>query len=90
MRFEWDEGKAARNLAKHGVTFHEAGTVFGDTLGWTYPDSSHSDQERRWLTIGMSDRQRVLIVAHTDRGQTIRLISAREATPKEKRFYENG
>jgi uncharacterized protein len=90
VRFDWDEAKAARNLAKHGVSFQEAGTILRDTLGWTYPDELHSVFEQRWITVGMSDERRMLVVAHTARGPTIRIISAREATRKERRFYEEG
>lgn len=88
--FEWDEDKAARNLDKHGVSFHEAETVFGDTLGSTYPDVFHSEVEQRWITIGMSEDHRILVVAHTEEGESVRIISAREATRKERKFYEEG
>lgn len=88
--FEWDEAKAAHNLDKHGVSFHEAETVFGDTLGSTYPDSFHSGVEQRWITIGMSEDHRILVVAHTEVGESVRIISAREATRKERKFYEEG
>lgn len=88
--FEWDDAKAERNAAKHGVSFHEAGTVFGDTLTWTYPDSQHSESEQRWITIGMSEERRILVIAHTYEDQAIRIISAREATRKERKFYEEG
>ena len=88
MYFDWDPEKAAGNFVKHGVTFNEAATVFGDTLGWTYPDSLHSDFEQRWITIGMSDRHRVLLVVHFGQDEDIRIISAREATRKERGFYE--
>jgi hypothetical protein len=92
MRFEWDPGKADSNSTKHGISFNEAATVFGDTLGWTYPDSQHSGLEERWLTIGMSEQHRILVIAHTilEDGQAIRIFSAREATRKERRFYEEG
>ena len=90
MRFEWDEAKAAANLAKHRVSFNEAATVLGDTLGWSYPDPEHSLAEERWLVIGMSERQRVLVVAYRADADTIRLISARRATRKERSFYEEG
>lgn len=91
VRFEWDEQKAAGNRAKHGISFNEAATVLGDSLGWTYPDHDHSELERRWITIGASQTGRVLVVAHSDEGQgTIRIISARRATRKERRFYEEG
>ena len=66
MRFEWDEAKAVRNLAKHGVSFEEAATVFGDPLSDTFDDPDHSAEERRFLIVGTSDRGRILVVAHTD------------------------
>jgi uncharacterized protein len=91
MRFEWDEAKAVANLAKHGISFNEAATILGDTLGSTYPDSGRSQAERRWLTIGMSEAGRLLVVVHSEEGeQTIRIISARRATRKEREFYEDG
>lgn len=91
MRFDWDEGKAAANLSKHGVSFNEAATVLGDSLGWTYPDPDHSQLERRWLTIGQSENARVLVISHTEETeQTFRIVSARRATAKERRFYEKG
>lgn len=88
MRFEWDRRKAAGNLSKHGVPFQEAASIFGDPLAWTYPDADHSESESRWITIGLSDSRRVLVVAHTEEDEIIRLISARRATRAERRFYE--
>jgi uncharacterized DUF497 family protein len=88
MRFEWEENKAAANLLKHGVSFEEAATVFGDPLSDTFDDPDHSTEERRFVIIGMSERGRMLIVAHTDDGDTIRIISAREPTRGEREFYE--
>lgn len=90
MILEWDPEKAASNLVKHGVDFHEAGTVLDDPLSTTFPDPDHSIDEHRYLTIGSSLSGRILVVAHTDRGEAIRLISARPATPSEQRFYEQG
>jgi hypothetical protein len=91
VRFDWDERKAAANIAKHGVSFNEAATVLGDTLGWTYLDPKHSGSEQRWITVGLSERRRVLVVSHTDQSdEVIRIISARRATRKERRFYEEG
>ena len=90
MEFEWDSGKAERNLAKHGVSFPEAATVFGDPLSMTYPDPDHSVREQRFITIGCSKDGRVLIVAHTDRAERIRIISARKATSRERKDYETG
>ncbi len=90
MRIEWDTEKASANLAKHGVSLDEAGTVFGDPLATTVPDPDHSVGEQRFLTTGLSDRQRVLIVWHTDQDDVIRIIGARQATPRERRTYESG
>jgi uncharacterized DUF497 family protein len=87
---EWDPEKAASNLAKHGVNFHEAATVLDDPLSTTFPDPDHSIGEERYLTIGQSASGRILVVAHTDRGEAVRLITARPATPAERRFYEEG
>jgi hypothetical protein len=87
---EWDAEKAASNLAKHGVDFHEAGTVLDDPLSTTFPDPDHSVDEERFLTIGLSASGRILVVGHTDRGEAVRLITARPATPAERRFYEEG
>jgi uncharacterized DUF497 family protein len=87
---EWDPVKAGTNLKKHGVDFREAGTVLEDALSTTFPDPDHSIDERRYLTIGASLAGRILVVAHTDRGEAVRLISARPASPKERRFYEEG
>ncbi|MFH1907893.1 MAG: BrnT family toxin [Chloroflexota bacterium] len=88
MDFEWDPRKAEINLRKHGVSFTEAGTVFGDYLAITVPDPDHSDDEDRYITIGWSNRRRLLMVAHTDRGDCIRIISARELTKAERKDYE--
>jgi uncharacterized DUF497 family protein len=88
MVFEWEARKSAINLRKHGVSFAEAGTVFGDELSITVPDPDHSDQEDRYITIGWSNLHRLLMVAHTDRGENIRIISARELTKTERKEYE--
>ena len=88
MQFAWDEKKAATNLAKHGVSFEEAATVFGDPLSDTFDDPDHSAEERRFVIIGMSENGRMLIVAHTDEVEVVRLISAREPTRGEREFYE--
>ncbi|MGD1155485.1 MAG: BrnT family toxin [Terriglobia bacterium] len=90
MVFRWDARKAAANRKKHGMDFHEAATVLGDTLSTTFPDTDHSSLELRFLTIGMSNRRRLLVVAHTEEGETLRIISARRATRHERRFYEEG
>jgi len=80
MRFAWDENKAGRNLIKHGVSFEEATTVFGDPLSDTFPDPDHSLDEERFVIIGASEGGKILVVAHTDDGELVRIISAREAT----------
>jgi uncharacterized DUF497 family protein len=87
---EWNPAKAAANLRDHGVDFHEAGTVLGDPLSTTFPDPDHSLDERRHITIGMSASGRILVVAHADRGEAVRLISARRATRREREFHEEG
>ena len=86
--FTWDVRKNAANVKKHGVDFREAATVFYDPLSITFPDEDHSDDEERFLTIGASARGSVLVISHTEEGDTIRIISARAATPRERRFYE--
>ena len=83
MEFEWDPDTASRNLAKHGISFHEAATVFGDPLAITYFDPDHSDDEDRYLTFGYSSSGKLLVVSHTDRGEKTRIISARQATRKD-------
>ena len=90
MEFEWNADKARRNLAKHGVAFSEAATVFGDPLAITFFDPGHSDDEDRYLTFGHSTEGRLLVVSHTDRGNRNRIISARVATRREKKIYEEG
>lgn len=88
MDFEWDPRKDEGNHRKHGVGFREASTVFGDPLALTFVDLEHSNSEQRYLTIGAASDGRVLLVVHADRGEAIRIISARPATPRERRFYE--
>ncbi len=90
MRLEWDHAKAADNLAKHGVSFHEAATIFDDPLAITYPDPDHSEGESRYVTFGTSAERRLLAVAHTEAGDTMRIISARRATRNERKVYEEG
>lgn len=90
MPFDWDPGKAAANLSKHGVSFDEALTVFGDPLAHTMLDPDHADGEQGWLTTGLSKRLRVVVVWHTNRGDSVCLIGARLATPQERRTYESG
>ena len=88
--FEWDEQKARRNLAKHAVSFDEAATVFADVLSLTIEDPLHSTDEQRFVTTGESNRNCLLVVVHADRGDRIRIISARQATPRERRTHEEG
>jgi len=88
VRFEWDDKKAVSNLAKHGVSFEEAATVFGDSLSDTFDDPDHSAEEHRFIIIGISEEGRMLFVAHTDDGEVVRIISAREPTSRERKFYE--
>lgn len=88
LTFEWDQKKATSNRRKHGVAFDEAATAFGDPLSITIPDPGHSQDEDRFVLIGESFRGRLLVVVHTVRGDTLRLISARTATPTERRTYE--
>ena len=90
MLFEWDPRKAEANLEAHGVSFEEAATVFDDRLADTYEDPDHSDSEQRFLTFGMSRQQRALVVAHCDRSDRVRIISARLMTRREKRQHEEG
>ncbi len=90
MQFEWNPDKANSNLKKHGVSFNEASTVFNDPLSVTFPDPDHSYGEDRYVIIGLSSANRILIVPHTDRADHVRIISAREATRNEQRFYEDG
>jgi len=88
--FEWDKAKAESNLAKHGIGFAEGSTVFGDPLSVTVFDERHSIDEDRFLTIGLSERFRILVIAHTDPDhEQVRIISARTATPAERRDYES-
>lgn len=88
LSFEWDARKAASNRRKHGVSFEEAATAFDDDFSVTIPDPLHSWGEPRYLLLGMSNVVRILVVVHSERGDRIRLISARPAAPAEKRTYE--
>lgn len=89
MTVEWDARKADRNLKKHGVSFIEAVGAFGEPLALTFEDPAHSAGERRYLTFGVATTRRYLVVAHTERGDKIRLISARLMTARERRQYEH-
>ena len=86
--FQWDERKAESNVKKHGVSFHEAATVFGDPLAITFHDPEHSDAEYRFLTFGLSRSSRLLVVAHSDRYRRVRIINARLLTRHERKIYE--
>lgn len=89
LRFEWDDRKASANRRKHQVDFEEAATVLGDRLSITVPDSAHSRKgDQRWITVGMSRNRRLTVVIHSDQGDSVRIISARHATRKEQRNYE--
>ena len=87
LTFEWDDEKAQDNLRDHGVSFEESCTIFGDTLSLTIDDPLHSIEEERLITIGSSNRGRILVVVHIGRGDNIRIISTRLATPRERRGY---
>lgn len=88
LTFDWDAAKARKNEVTHGVTFEEAVTIFYDPLLLTFFDAEHSDEEERFLSIGRSDRNRLFLVVHTDRGAAIRIISGRKATAAERKTYE--
>ena len=93
FNFEWDPAKAASNARKHGATFENAATVFADQLMRSVPDEEHGDMEQRWITLGRAQDGRLLVVVHTyrelgDNGTMVRIISARPATPSERRDFE--
>ena len=90
MQFDWDKNKAKHNLSKHEVSFEEAKTVFDDPLYVDFYDPEHSEDEDRYLLVGQSNRGRLLIISYTERGNLIRLISAREVTKTERETYEQG
>ena len=90
MHFEWDAGKARRNIHKHGVLFEEASSVFYDPLALMGADPDHSEDEDRMVTFGVSSLGRLLVIAHVERGDAIRIINARVATQTERRIYEEG
>jgi len=90
LDFEWDDAKAESNERKHGVAFAEAMTLFGDPLAVTGYDPRHADAEDRFVTMGMSVTGRLLVVSHTDRGDIVRIISARVATRRERKDYDDG
>jgi uncharacterized protein len=88
LQFTWDQRKAPANLRKHGIGFPEAATAFADPLSLTIPDPDHSAGEARFILIGQSERRRLVVVAHVERGDLIRIISARPATRRERKTYE--
>jgi len=88
LTFEWHEQKAAENVRKHNVSFEEAKTAFNDPFLITFADRYHAETESRYISIGSSSAGRVLVIVHTERGKSIRLISCRKATPSERRVYE--
>ena len=88
LQFDWDPEKAASNEAKHGVAFSEAATAFGDALSLTIPDPAHSSGEARFILIGLTYLGRLVVVAHVESDDSIRIISARSATKAERRIYE--
>jgi hypothetical protein len=90
MRIEWDPGKARSNLRKHGVSFEEASTALSDPMAATGADPDHSITEDRFITFGVSETGRLLVIAHTDQGNTIRIVSARRASKGERELYEEG
>jgi uncharacterized protein len=90
MEFDWDAAKAALNLRKHGISFDEAATVFGDALAISFPDPDHSITEERLLTFGLSRENRLLVVSHTTRRLRIRIYSARRISRRERKIYEEG
>lgn len=90
MHFDWDLRKAKSNLKKHALSFEEAATVFYDPLSATFDDPDHSSEEGRFVTVGYSSRNRLCIVVHTDREDTLRIISARQATAQERNRHEEG
>ena len=90
MTYEWDAKKAEANRRKHGVSYEEAASVFQDAKAITFDDPDHSSEEPRDVTIGISTRGRVLFFSHCERGERIRIISARRATPRERKQYAEG
>jgi uncharacterized DUF497 family protein len=90
MNFEWDPKKATSNIKKHGITFQEAATIFGDPLAITFNDPDHSINENRFITFGMSLQKRFIIVSHTERDDRTRIINARLMNRRERKIYEEG
>jgi uncharacterized protein len=90
MKIEWDPRKAKSNLEKHGVSFEEAATALSDPMAATGADPDHSMTEQRYVTFGVSEKGRLVVVSHTEKGETIRIISARKASKGEREVYEEG
>ena len=90
MKFEWDTKKSVANERKHRISFNDAASVFGEPLAITFPDPYHSKEEFRFLVFGVSRSNKLLVVSYTERNDTVRIISAREATRYERRIYEDG
>lgn len=90
LTFEWDEAKARENLKKHKVNFDEGKTIFNDPFLLTFPDVESSESEERYINIGMSAKNRVLVLIHTERRGKVRIISCRKAKARERRYYEEG
>jgi uncharacterized DUF497 family protein len=89
LYFEWNTHKAAANISKHGISFDEASTAFADVFSVTIADPVHSEEEDRYILLGLTHRNRIIVVVHSERGERIRIISARKATSKERRLYES-
>ncbi|MCP3874699.1 MAG: BrnT family toxin [Desulfobacteraceae bacterium] len=89
LKFEWDTKKAKSNLKKHGVSFEEASTAFRDPLSLTIEDPLHSNNEKRFVLIGIAYNKRTLVVVHTEREENIRIVSARKATKREREYYDS-
>jgi hypothetical protein len=90
MKIEWDQRKAKSNLEKHGVSFEEAATALSDPMAATGANPDHSMTEQRYVTFGVSEKGRLVVVSHTEKGETIRIISARKASKGEREVYEEG
>jgi uncharacterized protein len=90
MEFEWDPKKAEANKRKHGISFHQAATIFGDPLAITFADQDHSLDEDRYITFGLSRFNQMVVVSHAQRGEKLRIISARLMTRQERKIYEEG
>lgn len=89
LNFEWHTEKALKNIKRHNIPFEEASTAFSDPLSLTIDDPLHSDDKQRFVLIGQSYKKRILIVIHTERGDNIRIISARKASKRERTYYES-